>query len=141
MIKLYFDDSGSSVKVLLRKLDSTDAEIPVYNGRGFTESVNIGFCSDSRMHGKIFNIDATLEKTNQFLGHYLVKSPTEMLEMLNAKKLYNDIAYGIKYRSEAIDSDLFLIPSKIVVSQDGLQNTFTILAKEDATMRFRSYNS
>ncbi len=130
----YLDKDGSSVRMLLRKLDSSKADIPIYNGMGFTEQVNVGFCSDKLMHGKIFNIDAVLE-TNQFIGSYVVKNPVEMLEMINVKKLYGEMGYDIKYGINLISPEIFLIPSRIIISQKDRPNTFTILAKEDPTMR------
>jgi len=136
-VEFYLSEDGSSVKSLLRKLDRSMAEIPIYANRGFVSGIKVGFCSDERMFGKIFRVETNIERNNIQLGPYIVKNPISMLEMFNSKSYGSEITYMLKEERESIDPRLFLIPSKIVITSgpDALGPKFTIMAKEDPTMR------
>jgi hypothetical protein len=136
-VEFYISEDGSSVKSLLRKLDRSVAEIPIYSNRGFMSGINVGFCSDKRMFGKIFMVETNIDGSNIQLGSYVVKNPTAMLEMFNSRPYGNEIKYILKNERESIDPGLFLIPSKIVMTSglDDVSPKFTIMAKEDPTMR------
>ncbi|MEM0154347.1 MAG: hypothetical protein QW814_00740 [Methanothrix sp.] len=138
-IELYLSEDGSSVKWLLRRLDRSLADVPVYSNRGFIQEVNVGFCSDERMFGKIFRIEANGERNNVPLGPYVVKNPLSMLDMLDSRSYADGIIYTIKSKKEGIDPNLFIIPSKMIITSasGALGQKFTIIAKEDPTMRLR----
>ncbi|MCL4387675.1 hypothetical protein M1567_00795 [Candidatus Marsarchaeota archaeon] len=135
-VEFYLSEDGSSVKSLIRKLDRSLAEIPIYGNRGFVNGVKVGFCSDERMFGKIFRVEANIERDNIQLGPYVVKNPISMLEILDSKSYGSEIKYTIMKESGDIDPRLFLIPSRIVITDTSgfMGQKFTIMAKEDPTM-------
>ena len=61
---------------------------------------------------------------------------SEMLEILDSKSYGSEIKYTIMKESGDIDPRLFLIPSRIVITDTSgfMGQKFTIMAKEDPTM-------
>ena len=136
-VGFYISEDGSSVNSLLRKLDRSIAEIPIYANRRFVSGINVGFCSDERMFGKVFMIDCVAENGNVPLGPYVVKNPLSMLEVFNSKSYNSELVYALRQESDRIDPRLFMIPSEIIITSnsDNFSEKFTIMAKENPTMR------